>query len=109
MANLPTQTKEELIKDLDFIKHSLRRYSNIKHIEINKFHVRPGSDIYENPSKYHIKLKKIKNIFMAKMVPYTCLDPKALLHAEAYSLFWSYYKEYFKGNKKIKIWFPFSS
>jgi radical SAM superfamily enzyme YgiQ (UPF0313 family) len=106
IANIPTQTGDELIRDLKCIRLFLKKYSNIKGVHITKFNFRPGSIMYKEPSKYFIKPLSKNKDFLTKMVSYEQQDPNGLTNAEAYNIFWSYYKKYFKNNKKVRPWFP---
>lgn len=67
MIGLPSESKEETLKTLNFIKSNLinRKYFTYS---ANVFSLNKGSDIYKNPSKYEIEL--LEHDFKAQGVPF---------------------------------------
>lgn len=77
---LPTQTKEELVKDLEYCLKILKKYkkSDLVFIKFTVFYLLKDSDVYHNQQKYRIKeIKSQKNNFNYK-ITFKQLDKRAI-------------------------------
>ena len=72
MFGFPTETKEQFIDTIDFLKGNK---DNIDLISVSIFGLQEGSLIYENPKKFGIiSIRKIKRTVLDDQIEYECAD-----------------------------------
>src|SRR3989339_482767 len=92
---LPTQTKEELLFDLDYIYKLVKRFKDPEkiYIRISNFKLIKNSDIFLNPSKYKIKIPYNKINNLSWFIPFEQLDKTAIQTTEEV---WEIYHNFLK-------------
>jgi radical SAM superfamily enzyme YgiQ (UPF0313 family) len=105
MIGLPTQTREELYKDLLFIKKILKKYNNVYYVEITPLSIKRGTDLFINPEKYNISILDKRKIFLANHYSFRQLSPNAISMQEAIEMTKKYIsKELIDFKKNIYLW-----
>jgi len=100
----PTQTKKELMQDLNFILLLISKHKNIS-IAIFPLMLFVNSDIYKNPQKFNIKVNHDEKKFFSIVVPFKQIDKHAISQEEAFLL----YKNFYNKNLAIFKNHPFAN
>jgi hypothetical protein len=94
MIGLPTQTKEELEEDFNQILSVAKEYSSIiEKLQILLFRLETGSDIYNNPKKYKIKILHEQKKRFNRLVSFKQLNKNAISSKEAIKMHKIFYKK----------------
>lgn len=95
IIGLPTQTKEELKRDLDFMLYLVKTYKNIRP-SVHFLKILPGSLLAKEPQRYGIKIVGKRPIFCAPLT-FKQINKNALSPEEAYLI----YSKFFEKNSSI--------
>lgn len=96
MICFPTQTKKELLEDLNFLKRLLNKYNNtgLSMRPILKFfRLEIGSRVYTHPEKFFIRPADKQRPFLSPCIPYKSLKKNAVSTKEARLLYRSFYEK----------------
>jgi len=102
MIGLPTQTKEELIMDLNLMSSLVSNNKNVW-IVTKLFTLKKNSIIYENPQKYGIKLFLNRKNFLSDAIPFKQISVKSIYSEEALLIA----SDFFNNNPVLRKHTPF--
>lgn len=84
IVNWPTQTREELLNDLEYGYKIIKKFNKTNHaiIKINLFSLREGTDIHLNPEKYKLKILHPEANSLRMRIPFEKTDKGGIRHPD---------------------------